>query len=170
MPQDNMIIDRVKVGTELHRDRAFGVVTDWKIDADAAAIRLADDSKWVLAVQDIETYRSLIELSLNNLKPILLAVDKETRKIGMIFPTMLGTPELNGQTPDGRQIQISVPPSPRVFRLRKDRTWFDAVIIAVTHTQNIRDPEQPQKFWIAYDPVTSEIVGVRPAANSLARR
>lgn len=165
MPQDNNATDRVQAGTEEHRDRAFGFVTEWIAGDKTAKIKLADDSEWILAGDAINMYRDLIELSRDHKKPIFLAVDKRTQRIGIVFSTMMGTPELNGETVDGKEIQVSVPPSPRVFRLRKDRPWFHSLKTVLIDAQNPTDPTKPHKLWIAFDSVTSEIVNVSPASD-----
>lgn len=165
MPQEKDVTDRVKAGTETNRDRAFGFVIEWDDGVRPAKIKLNDDSDWFLTDDSINMYRMLIELSRDYKKPILLAVDKRSRTIGMIFSTMIGGPELNGETEDGNQIQVRVPPSPRVFRLRKDRPWFNEVKTAIIDAQNLSDPTKSQNLWVAFDSVESEIVDVRPASN-----
>ena len=165
MPQENDITSRVTAGTEANRDNVFGFVTEWVAGVRPAKIKLNDDSEWFLADDSINMYRMLIELSRDHKKPILLAVDKESKMVGMIFSTMIGVPELNGEIGDGKQIQVRVPPSPRVFRLQKDRPWFNAVKAAIIGTQNLSDPTKSHNFWIAFDSVESEIVDVRPVLN-----
>ncbi len=156
MPRENNVTSRVTAGTATHNDRAFGFVTEWFADARPAKIKLSDGSEWVMADDKINMYRMLIEYSRDYKEPILLAVNNKLQTVGMIFSTMAGVPELNGETKDGKAIQVSVPPSPQMFRLRKDRPWFNAVKTAII---------EAQPLYVAFDAFENEIVDVRPASN-----
>jgi len=132
---------------------------------------MSDKSEWTLAGEDrinkdrINKDRALLDLSKDVKEPILLAVDKRSQDIGMIFSTMIGVPKFNGETADGKQLQVSVPPSMRIFRLQKDRPWFNTVKAAITTAPKPADPANRPKLGIAFDSETSEIVDVRPASD-----
>ncbi len=165
MLQENNVMSRVTAGTANHNDRAFGFVTEWLADAKPAKIKLSDGSEWFIADDKINMYRMLIEYSRDYKEPILLAVNNKFQTIGMIFSTMVGVPELNGETKNGKAIQVSVPPSTQMFRLRKDRPWFNAVKTAIIEAQNLPYPTESQYLYVAFDSVENEIVDVHPASN-----
>ena len=166
MPDDKNAPDAVKVGTDAYPDRCFGYVTEWTVANDVATTRMADGSEWTLAGKDhIDKYRPLLDLSKDRKKPILLAVNKKSKNVGMIFSTMTGSPKFNGETKDGKAIQVSVPPSTRVFKLRKGRPWFDQVKTAISDARKLAKPGKSKKMSIAFDSVTSEIVDVREASD-----
>ncbi len=141
---------------------AFGFVMEF-VDTRPARIKLSDGSKWFIADDKINMYRMLIEYSRDYKEPILLAGNNKFQTIG-IFSTMLGIPELNGETKDKKAIQVSVPPSPQLFRLRKDRPWFNAIKTAIVEAKNLSD-STVSHLCIAFDSFESEIVDVRPASN-----
>ena len=138
MPSDSNTIDKVKAGTEAHPDRVFAHVGQWTTVGDAAKIKMSDNSEWIFVGEEhIQKHAPLLDLSRDKKKPLLLAVDKTARQVGMIFSTMTGVPEFYGETADGRQLQVSVPPSMRVFRVPKDRPWFDEVKAAIKNGREL---------------------------------
>ena len=163
---DGNATDKVTAGTEAYPDRVFAHVAQWTAAGGTATITLSDHSEWILAGDErIHRHAPLLDLSRDNRRPLLLAADKTTRQIGMIYSTVAGVPEFYGETVDGRELLVSVPPSMRVFRLPTDRPWFDNVKVAITDAQRSADPAKPKQWWIAFDSRTSEIVDVRPATN-----
>jgi hypothetical protein len=157
--------DSVKAGTEGYPDRAFGDVTEWSADGGGAKIRLSDGSVWTLSgAERVATNQALLDWSKTFREPIYLAVDGKSREVGMIFTTAKGEPTLDGETADGTRLRVHVPPSARVFSLRKDRPWFDRVKAAIVNSRNPATAMPASKQCVAYDSVTGEIVEVRPAS------
>lgn len=158
--------DLVKSGTDQHTDRVFGHVAEWSATGGTAKITMSDQSAWTLSGEDrIKKYRALLDLSKSSQVPLLLAVNTKTRQVGMIFSTMTGKPELWGETADKKQLQVSIPPSMRIFRLQKDRPWFNEVRMAIDKANKPADPVVPQKYWISFDSPTNEVIDVRPASK-----
>ena len=159
-------MDKVKAGTMAHPDRVFGHVTQWLVAGDTAEITMSDSSEWILAGKErVAQTAALLDLSRDRERPLLLAVDEATRQIGMVFSTMKGVPEFYGETADGQGLQVSVPPSMRVFRLLRSRPWFDEVRAEITRASETADSPDRQQWWVAFDSETGEIVDVRPAGE-----
>jgi len=162
MPKEDEPIDKLKNVVESFPDRAFGYVIEWTATGRNCRIKFSDKEEWNLCGEDrINRFRAVLDFSKDEQSPIFLAVNKKIQDIGMIFSTMSGVPEFNGESTDRKRLQISVPPSPRVFQLQKDRPWFDAVKNKITAAQKPVDPKKPQKLRISFDSETSEIVDIR---------
>ena len=160
-------MDKVKAGTMAHPGRVFGYVTRWIVAGDTAEITMSDNARWILAGKErVAQTAALLNLSRDRQKPLLLAVDEATRQIGMVFSTMTGVPEFYGETADGQGLQVSVPPSMRVFKLFRSRPWFDEVRAEITQASETADSHTWQQWWVAFDSETGEIVDVRPAATT----
>lgn len=104
----------------------------------------------------IAKYSALLGFSKLYRQPIILMVDKQTQAIGMIFWTMRGVPEVTVDARDETVLQVLVPPSARVLRLNRDRTWFER-----SRSLLIEAEAQGLRVWIGYDSVSNEIVAVR---------
>lgn len=157
MSHDTAVTDAVTAGTLAYPARVFAEVVDWTTTEAATVIRMSDGSEWNLMGSDrIAKYSALLGFSKLYRQPIILMVDKQTQAIGMIFWTMRGVPEVTVDARDETVLQVLVPPSARVLRLNRDRTWFER-----SRSLLIEAEAQGLRVWIGYDSVSNEIVAVR---------
>lgn len=152
--------------TDSLSERVFGHVLSWTVFTDVCKITLSDKTVWVIrGNKKISRYSHLLDFSMQSKEPILLIVNNQTKEISDIFPTIKGVPKLYRKSPNGKELWFTIKSSPRIFKLYKDRPWFERVKNLITHSNEVTNPQNERDLWIGYDSVTGEVIDVWRGKN-----